>query len=120
MVIKVGDGDSHCHQFSVIRPYLTSSQCHPEEGVYEKVNEDTWHRHMNDRGQIEDDFHLRKVCSNMVASTWLGDHQGRPSAPLIRCIKPSKYGALANTLELLFVLSLLSQRNPDMPILFKL
>ena len=36
----------------------------------------------------------------MVASTWLGDHQGRPSAPLIRCVKPSKYGALTNTLEL--------------------
>ena len=35
----------------------------------------------------------------MVASTWLGDHQGRPSAPLIQCVKPSKYGALANTLE---------------------
>ena len=36
----------------------------------------------------------------MVASTWLGDHQGRPSAPLIRCVKPSKYEALTNTLEL--------------------
>ena len=36
----------------------------------------------------------------MVVSTWLGDHQGRPSAPLIRCIKPSKYKALTNTKEL--------------------
>ena len=34
-----------------------------------------------------------------VASTWLGDHQERPSAPLIRCVKPSKFGALTNTLE---------------------
>jgi hypothetical protein len=31
-----------------------------------------------------------------VVSTWLGDHQGRPSAPLSRCIKVSKYGALTN------------------------
>ena len=36
----------------------------------------------------------------MVASTWPGDHQGRSSAPLIRCVKPSEYGALTLTLEL--------------------
>ena len=36
----------------------------------------------------------------MVAITLLGDHQGRPSAPMIRYFKPSKYGALTNTLEL--------------------
>ena len=36
----------------------------------------------------------------LVTITWLGDHQGRPSALLIRCVKPSKYGALTDTLEL--------------------
>ena len=37
---------------------------------------------------------------HLVANTWLGDHQGRPSASLTRCVKPSKYGALTNTLDL--------------------
>ena len=32
--------------------------------------------------------------------TWLSDHQGRPSAPLSRCVKVSKYGALTNLLQL--------------------
>jgi hypothetical protein len=27
------------------------------------VNEETWRQHMNERGQIEDDFHLRRVCN---------------------------------------------------------
>ena len=36
----------------------------------------------------------------LVATTWLSDHQGKPTAPLIRCVKPSKYGALTDTLEL--------------------
>ena len=30
----------------------------------------------------------------------MGDHQRRPSTPLIQCVKPSKYGSLKNTLEL--------------------
>ena len=59
--IQVGDRDAHCRHFSVIRPYLTNDQCHPEEGAYEALCEETWRHHMNDRGQIEDDFHLRKV-----------------------------------------------------------
>ena len=28
---------------------------------------------------------------HMVAGTVLGDHQGRPSVPLMRCVKPSKF-----------------------------
>ncbi len=51
----------HCKQFSVIRPYLTEDQCHPEEGAYEKVNYETYKQHMTEEGQIEDDFNLRKV-----------------------------------------------------------
>ena len=39
--------------------------------------------------------------------TWLDDHQGRPYAPLNRCVKPSKCGALTNTLELEVLLVLL-------------
>jgi hypothetical protein len=36
----------------------------------------------------------------MVASAWLGDHQGRPYASLIQCVKLSKYGAPINKSEL--------------------
>jgi hypothetical protein len=36
----------------------------------------------------------------MVASTWLGDHQERPSAPLIQCVKPLEHGELTNILKL--------------------
>ena len=38
--------------------------------------------------------------TRMVASTWLGGHHGKPSAPLIRCVKPSKYRAITNILDL--------------------
>jgi len=60
-VSQGGDTDGLCRQFSVIRPYLTNAQCHPEDGALEMVSEETWRQHMNERGQIEDDFHLRKV-----------------------------------------------------------
>ena len=53
----------HCKHFSVIRPYLTEGQCHPEEGAYEMVNYETYKQHMNEDGQIEDDFQLRKVSA---------------------------------------------------------
>ena len=36
----------------------------------------------------------------LVVGTWLGDHQGRSSAPLSRCVKVSKYGVLINILQL--------------------
>ncbi|ELU09246.1 hypothetical protein CAPTEDRAFT_175014 [Capitella teleta] len=53
--------DKRCRHFSVIRPYLTDEQRHPEEGAHETVNEETWRQHMNEQGQIEDDFHLRRA-----------------------------------------------------------
>ena len=58
----------HCKHFSVIRPYLTEGQCHPEEGAYEKVNYETYKQHMNEEGQIEDDFELRKVLKFSYAN----------------------------------------------------
>ena len=50
-------------------------------------------------------FYIFTRHDNRQNGYWLvlgcmGDHQGRPSAPLIRRVKPSKYGALTNTLEL--------------------
>ena len=41
--------------------------------------------------------HLDKILT-LQNSTWLGDHQVRPFVLLIPCVKPSKYGARANTL----------------------
>ncbi len=61
---------SKCKQFSVIRPHLTGSQCHPEEGAYTRVNEETWRQHMNELGQIEDDYHLRKVRYASLPMYW--------------------------------------------------
>lgn len=48
-------------QFSVCRPQVTAAECHPEEGIYGSVDEQTWREYMNDDGQIEDDFQLRKA-----------------------------------------------------------
>ncbi|XP_013399258.1 TBC1 domain family member 16-like [Lingula anatina] len=48
-------------QFSVMRPELDTEECHPEEGVYGVLNEDTWKQHMAEAGQIVDDYQLRKV-----------------------------------------------------------
>ena len=53
-----------CSTYSVIRPYKPNKKQHPEEGTLEMVTTDTWHLHMNEAGQIEDDFTLRKVCEN--------------------------------------------------------
>ena len=48
-------------QYTVIRPYKPNHLVHPEEEAYETVNQDTWKQHMNEKGAIEDDFHLRKA-----------------------------------------------------------
>ena len=63
--------DSLCRQYSVIRPYKPNKHRHPEEGAYEAVNEETWHRHMNEQGRIEDDFQLRKVRRDTDGSSSL-------------------------------------------------
>ena len=40
------------------------------------------------------------VSGQYCLAIWLGDHQGRPSAPLSPYVKVSKYGALTNILQL--------------------
>ena len=37
------------------------SDCHPEEGVYDEVSEEMWWSYLNERGQVEDNYELRKV-----------------------------------------------------------
>ena len=44
--------------------------------------------------------HTHTHTLHTVISTHMGGHQERPSTPLIRYVKPSKYAALTNTLEL--------------------
>ena len=58
---RKSESDASCRQFAVIRPYLPEGHSHPEEGAYETVDEDTWRRHTNERGQILDDYQLCKV-----------------------------------------------------------
>ncbi|CAD5123574.1 DgyrCDS11909 [Dimorphilus gyrociliatus] len=49
-----------CRQLTVVRPHI-EKHVHPEEGAYSKVNLDTWNQHMNEKGQIEDSYTLRKA-----------------------------------------------------------
>ncbi|XP_052760917.1 TBC1 domain family member 16-like [Mya arenaria] len=55
------DGEYNYKQFMIVKPSLTEDQCHPEEGVYSRVNEDVWKTHMMDDGVIEDDYLIRKA-----------------------------------------------------------
>ncbi|KAG8191232.1 hypothetical protein JTE90_021966 [Oedothorax gibbosus] len=48
-------------QFSVCRPELSASECHPEEGIYSTVDEQRWRSFTSHDGQIEDELQLRKV-----------------------------------------------------------
>lgn len=69
---KKREGESPYRQFLIVRPQITDDQCHPEEGLFETVTEDMWRTHMNEPGQIEDVFQLRKVrpFSLTVKSNW--------------------------------------------------
>ena len=49
----------------------------------------------------------------MVASTWLGDHQRRPSAPLNRCQEVSKCGTLTHILQLQLQYNLYLYNEPN-------
>lgn len=47
---------------------MTDEQCHPEEGIYNMVNEEEWKIHMTSDGRIEEDYQLRKVRFQSVIS----------------------------------------------------
>jgi hypothetical protein len=59
-------------------------------------------QYQNLRKQYEHAHTHKPHTLQLVASTWLGDYQGRPSTSLIRCVKESQPGASTNTLELKF------------------
>jgi len=66
------ESEKNYKQFMIVKPSLTEDQCHPEEGVYGRVNEDIWRTHMMDDGVIEDDYQVRKVVIKPVfAIFWM-------------------------------------------------
>lgn len=57
-------------QFSIQRPKLPSSETHPEESMYKRLDVAAWLRHLNELGQVEEGYKLRKVSG--------GGGRGRP------------------------------------------
>ena len=55
------DSDHLYHKFTIVQSRMKPDDCHPEEGVYDEVTEEMWWTYLNERGQIEDDYELRKV-----------------------------------------------------------
>ncbi|XP_074648620.1 TBC1 domain family member 16-like [Tubulanus polymorphus] len=58
---KKSSTDHLCKQFSVIRPKINRDHYHPEEGLYDVVDDEMWRHHMNSDGQIEEQHLLRKA-----------------------------------------------------------
>lgn len=50
---------------------MTDEQCHPEEGIYNMVNEEEWKIHMTSDGRIEEDYQLRKVRFQSVIGVYV-------------------------------------------------
>ena len=48
-------------QFSIRRPKLPSSETHPEESLYRRLDVAAWLRHLNALGQGEEEYKLRQV-----------------------------------------------------------
>uniref|UniRef100_A0A8C0M937 TBC1 domain family member 16 n=1 Tax=Canis lupus familiaris TaxID=9615 RepID=A0A8C0M937_CANLF len=48
-------------QFSIRRPKLPSSETHPEESMYKRLDVAAWLRHLNELGQVEEGYKLRKA-----------------------------------------------------------
>lgn len=64
-----------CMQFSIRRPKLPSSETHPEENAYKRLDVSAWLHHLNEAGQVEEEYKLRKVrrsrggmCALLVVS----------------------------------------------------
>ncbi|XP_060108367.1 TBC1 domain family member 16 isoform X1 [Heteronotia binoei] len=50
-----------CMQFSIRRPKLPSSETHPEENAYKRLDVSAWLSHLNETGQVEEEYKLRKA-----------------------------------------------------------
>ncbi|XP_042307835.1 TBC1 domain family member 16 isoform X3 [Sceloporus undulatus] len=50
-----------CIQFSIRRPKLPSSETHPEENAHKRLDVSAWLHHLNEAGQVEEEYKLRKA-----------------------------------------------------------
>ncbi|NXL37775.1 TBC16 protein, partial [Glaucidium brasilianum] len=50
-----------CMQFSIRRPKLPSSETHPEENSYRRLDVSAWLHHLNEAGQVEEEYKLQKA-----------------------------------------------------------
>ncbi|XP_078257718.1 TBC1 domain family member 16-like [Rhinoraja longicauda] len=50
-----------CMQFSIRRPNLPSTETHPEENMYKRLDVTIWLNHLNEVGQVEEEYKLRKA-----------------------------------------------------------
>eukprot|EP00076_Gallus_gallus_P006423 XP_001231439.2 TBC1 domain family member 16 isoform X3 [Gallus gallus] len=50
-----------CMQFSIRRPKLPSSETHPEENTYRRLDVSAWLGHLNHCGQVEEEYKLQKA-----------------------------------------------------------
>ncbi|ELK12285.1 TBC1 domain family member 16 [Pteropus alecto] len=50
-----------CMQFSIRRPKLPSSETHPEESMHRRLDVPAWLGHLNELGQVEEEYKLRKA-----------------------------------------------------------
>ncbi|KAL4835421.1 hypothetical protein H8958_020824 [Nasalis larvatus] len=53
--------DKTCMQFSIRRSKLLSSETHPEESMYKRLGVSAWLNHLNELGQVEEEYKLRKA-----------------------------------------------------------
>ncbi|XP_064378931.1 TBC1 domain family member 16 isoform X2 [Dromaius novaehollandiae] len=53
--------DKTCMQFSIRRPKLPSSETHPEENAYKRLDVSAWLHHLNESGQVEEEYKLQKA-----------------------------------------------------------
>lgn len=58
--------EKSCMQFSIQRPTLPSAETHPEEKLYRRLDVTVWLRHLNQNGQVEEEYKLRKVSHMQV------------------------------------------------------
>ncbi|NXA43476.1 TBC16 protein, partial [Eudromia elegans] len=53
--------DRTCMRFSIRRPKLPSSEVHPEEAAHGRLDVSAWLRHLNEAGQVEEEYKLQKA-----------------------------------------------------------
>ena len=70
-----------CIQFSIRRPKLPSSETHPEEGVYKRLDVAAWLHHLNELGQVEEEYKLRKVSQPAGRGEGGGGRHRRAASP---------------------------------------